>query len=154
MADPVRKLIDLEKKMFIMRKFFAEYFRRTTSSILHDEPDFSFLELKGLSAFIDDQREYTISEISTTIHLPLSNITIIINRLAKKGIVKKKRDLKDKRVIRVFLTEKGKKMRREFMGKRVQEVKDLLGRLSEEDQNDLFNAFETATNIFQKIQYS
>jgi DNA-binding MarR family transcriptional regulator len=74
--------------------------------------------------------------------------------LAKKGIVKKKRDLKDKRVIRVFLTEKGKKMRREFMGKRVQEVKDLLGRLSEEDQNDLFNAFETATNIFQKIQYS
>jgi DNA-binding MarR family transcriptional regulator len=79
---------------------------------------------------------------------------MIINRLAKKGIVKKKRDLKDKRVIRVFPTEKGKKMRREFMGKRVQEVKDLLGRLSEEDQNDLFNAFETATNIFQKIQYS
>jgi hypothetical protein len=49
---------------------------------------------------------------------------------------------------------KARKMRREFMEKRVQEVKDLLGRLSEEDQNNHSNALETATKIFQKIQYS
>lgn len=140
--------------MFAMRKFFAEYFRRTSHVIVDNEPDFSFLELKGLAAFIDDTHEYTISEIGNSLHLPLSNITFIINRLAKKKIVQKHRDLKDRRVVRVSLTNKGRKMRSDFMEKRVQEVTNLLGRLSEKDQADLIHALEKATKIFQKIKYS
>jgi DNA-binding MarR family transcriptional regulator len=139
-----------------MRKFFAEYFRRTivTNNIVDGGPDFTFLELKGLSAFIDDTQSYTISELSKLVHLPLPNITSIINRLAKKGIVKRRQDKKDRRVVRVFLTDKGKRMRYEFMKKRVREVENSLGMLSEKDQKALFSALEKATRIFQKIQYS
>jgi DNA-binding MarR family transcriptional regulator len=142
--------------MLTMRKFFAEYFRRTIvrNNIVDGGPDFTFLELKGLSAFIDDTQSYTISELSKLVHLPLPNITAIINRLAKKGVVKRRRDKKDRRIVRVFLTDKGKKMRLEFMKKRVREVENSLGMLSEKDQRALFNALETATKIFQKIQYS
>jgi len=139
-----------------MRKFFAEYFRRTivSNNIVDGGPDFTFLELKGLSAFIEDTQSYTISELSNLVHLPLPNITSIINRLAKKGIVKRRQDSKDRRIVRVFLTDKGKKMRFEFMKKRVREVENSLGMLSEKDQKALFNALETATGIFQKIKYS
>jgi DNA-binding MarR family transcriptional regulator len=142
--------------MLTMRKFFAEYFRRTivSNNIVDGGPDFTFLELKGLSAFIEDTQSYTISELSNLVHLPLPNITSIINRLAKKGIVKRRQDSKDRRIVRVFLTDKGKKMRFEFMKKRVREVENSLGMLSEKDQKALFNALETATGIFQKIKYS
>lgn len=156
MSDKYKKYTKLESRMLTMRKFFAEYFRRTIvrNNIVDGGPDFTFLELKGLSAFIDDTQSYTISELSKLVHLPLPNITAIINRLAKKGVVKRRRDKKDRRIVRVFLTDKGKKMRLEFMKKRVREVENSLGMLSEKDQRALFNALETATKIFQKIQYS
>ena len=137
--------------MMVMRKFFGEYFRRTTNSIIDKKDDISFLELKGLAAFIDENREYSVSEISNLIHLPLPNITSIINRLEKKKIVKKQRDNKDGRIVRVALTNKGKKLRYGFMQRRVQEVKGLLDRLTVQEQNELLNALETATRIFQKI---
>jgi len=155
-SDKYKKYSLLENRMLTMRKFFAEYFRRTIvkNNIVNGGPDFTFLELKGLSAFIDDTQLYTISELSNLVHLPLPNMTSIINRLAKKGIVRRRRDTRDRRVVRVFLTDKGKKMRYEFMKKRVREVENSLGMLSEKDQKALFSALETATRIFQKIQYS
>ena len=151
MSAAIEKYKNIERKMMVMRKFFGEYFRRTTNNIIDKKDDISFLELKGLAAFIDENREYSVSEISNLIHLPLPNITSIINRLEKKKIVKKQRDNKDGRIVRVALTNKGKKLRYEFMQRRVQEVKGLLDRLTVQEQNELLNALEAATKIFQKI---
>jgi DNA-binding MarR family transcriptional regulator len=151
MSAAIEKYKNIERQMMVMRKFFAEYFRRTTNSIIDKKDDISFLELKGLAAFIDENREYSVSEISNLIHLPLPNITSIINRLEKKKIVKKQRDNKDGRIVRVALTSKGKKLRYGFMQRRVQEVKGLLDRLTVQEQNELLNALEAATRIFQKI---
>ena len=151
MPEAIEKYKNIERQMMAMRKFFAEYFRRTTNSIIDKKDDISFLELKGLAAFIDENREYSVSEISNLIHLPLPNITSIINRLEKKKIVKKQRDSKDGRMVRVGLTNKGKKLRYGFMQRRVQEVRGLLDRLTIEEQNELLNALEAATRIFQKI---
>lgn len=117
--DKLEHYRNLERQMMAMRKFFAEYFRLTTNTIIDKKDDISFLELKGLAAFIDENREYTISEISNLIHLSLLNITSIINRLEKKKIVKKQPDNKDRRMVRVALTKKGKKLRYEFMARRV-----------------------------------
>jgi DNA-binding MarR family transcriptional regulator len=151
MPETIEKYKNIERQMMAMRKFFAEYFRKTTNSIIDKKDDISFLELKGLAAFIDENKEYSVSEISNLIHLPLPNITSIINRLEKKKIVKKQRDSKDGRMVRVGLTNKGKKLRYGFMQRRVQEVKGLLDRLTVEEQNELLNALEAATKIFQKI---
>jgi len=151
MPETIEKYKNIERQMMAMKKFFAEYFRRTTNSIIDKKDDISFLELKGLAAFIDENREYSVSEISNLIHLPLPNITSIINRLEKKKIVKKQRDSKDGRMVRVGLTNKGKKLRYGFMQRRVQEVRGLLDRLTIEEQNELLNALEAATRIFQKI---
>jgi len=151
MSATIEKYKNIERQMMAMRKFFAEYFRRTTNSIIDKKDDISFLELKGLAAFIDENREYTASEISNLIHLPLPNITTIINRLEKKKLVKKQRDGKDGRMVRISLTHKGKKIRYEFMQRRVMEVRNLLEKLTKQEQNDLLNSLETATKLFQKI---
>ena len=154
MMEKYRKYKKLEDKMLIARRFSSEYFRQTiTKNGLDEKTDFTILELKGISAFIEEDREYTMGQLSNNAHLPLSNMTTIINLLSKKGIIRRRRDQKDRRVVRVHLTEKGKKMLHEFMKKRGEELENSLGRLSEEDREDLFNALEKATKIFQKIKY-
>jgi len=155
MLEKYKKYKGLEEQMHIVKGFFSEYFRQTISKNgIDDKVDFTIMELKGISAFIDETKEYTMSELGNNAHLPLSNMTSIIDRLARKGIVRRRRNAKDRRVVRVHLTEKGKKMLHEFMRKRGQELENSLGGLSEKDRKDLFKALEKATKIFQKIQYS
>ena len=154
MPKRYRKYKYLEEQMYIVKGFFSEYFRQTiTKNGIDDKADFTVLELKGISAFLDEDQEYTMGELGSNAHLPLPNMTSIIDRLAKKGIVKRRRDSKDRRIVRVRLTGKGKKMLHEFMKKRGMELENSLGKLSEKDQKDLFNALEKATKIFQKIKY-
>jgi DNA-binding MarR family transcriptional regulator len=154
MPDTYKKYRNLEERMHVMRKFFSEYFRHTISNDgIDDKVDFSILELKGLSAFIDRDKEYTMSELSNNAHLPLPNMTSIINRLLDKGIVERRRDENDRRVVRVQLTDSGKGMLLKYMKKRGQELDNSLGKLSEADRRELFSALETATMIFEKIKY-
>jgi len=154
MPERYKKYKYLDEQMILTRKFFSEYFRHTISKNgFDDKVDFSILELKGLSAFLDDGKEYTMSELSTNAHMPFSNMTSIINRLARKGIVKRRRDQKDRRVVRVQLTDKGRDMLHTFMKKRGEELDNTLGKLSEKDRQELFQSLARATKIFQKIQY-
>jgi DNA-binding MarR family transcriptional regulator len=154
MPERYKKYKALEERMIVMKRFFSEYFRQTISNnAIENGVDFSILELKGLSAFIDHHKEYTMSELSQNAHLPLSNISAIVERLSKKDIAKRCRDTKDRRIVRVHLTSKGKKMLHAFMKKRAEELENSLGSLSEGDRRELFNALEKATEIFQKIKY-
>ena len=155
MPERYNKYKSLDEQMLVMKSFFSEYYRQTfTNNGLEEKVDFTTLELKGISAFIDHTKEYTMSELAQNAHLPLSNISAIINRLARKGIVKRRRDAKDRRVVRAHLTDKGKTMLYDFMRKRGRELENCLGSLSDRDRHDLFKALETATKIFQKISYT
>ena len=69
-----------------------------------------------------------------------------------KGIVKRERDTKDKRVVNVQLTSQGKKLFGRFIKKRVEEFENTLGRLSERDRKELLGALEKASRIFQKLK--
>jgi DNA-binding MarR family transcriptional regulator len=80
-------------------------------------------------------------------------MTSIIERLLKKGIVKKHRDREDRRYVKVRLTDKGRELRDRFMRVRIQEIENSLGKLNKRDQGKLLEALKTATDIFRKIQY-
>ncbi|MCK7467833.1 MAG: MarR family transcriptional regulator [Desulfosudis oleivorans] len=66
--------------------------------------DFSLSELKALSAFVDINAEYTLSELSNNARVPPSNMTPVIKRLEKKNMVKKFRDPGDERYVHICLS--------------------------------------------------
>ena len=137
-----------------MKHFFSSFFRQTISKGGKGENfDFTILELKGISAFLDLNSAYSMSELSRNAHMPLSNISMIIDRLSKKGLTRRQRDTKDRRVVRVSLTEKGKQMLAGFMKRRGAELENSFGMLSSKDQSDLYVALEKATAIIEKINY-
>ncbi len=153
MKKEYTKYRNIENKMLIMGQFFSEYFRKTMIDPGMDKNiDFTILELKGLGAFVDADSEYTMSELSSNAHLPLPNMTSIINRLEEKGIAQRRRDKKDRRVVKVSLTSRGKRLMEKFLETRCAELEKTLGALTERDQKELFKALEKALDILHKIK--
>jgi DNA-binding MarR family transcriptional regulator len=50
----------------------------------------------------------TMSETAATLGITTGTLTVAIDRLVRKGYVERQRDLRDRRVVRIRLTKKGK----------------------------------------------
>ena len=50
----------------------------------------------------------TMSETAATLGITTGTLTVAIDRLVRKGYVERRRDLEDRRVVRIELTKKGK----------------------------------------------
>lgn len=85
----------------------------------------------------------TVSEISSRVHRKISNVTPIVDFLAGEGIVERTSDRKDRRVIRVTLTEKGIKIRGEVMDHHNSFLKGIYASLTEEEMMDFSNIMTT-----------
>jgi len=57
---------------------------------------------------VEEQGPVTASAIAKYIHLSPSTVIGILDRLEAKGLIRRERDLKDRRLVWVSLTEKGK----------------------------------------------
>jgi DNA-binding MarR family transcriptional regulator len=73
------------------------------------------------------------SELATCINRNRANVTRIIDILEKKGIVERKDEPNDRRVHRIFLTEKGKALREPTAQCALQSIEDALKGISKKD---------------------
>lgn len=48
-------------------------------------------------------------ELAAHLHNKAATMTVMLNRMEKNGLVQRQSDLKDQRITRIFLTEKGRK---------------------------------------------
>lgn len=71
---------------------------------------FSDLTIKELHAVdaISMYNHQTVSQVATKLHLTPGTMTAMTDRLIKKGYVERKRNEQDRRVIRLYLTNKGR----------------------------------------------
>jgi len=113
--------------------------------------DFTLSEIKALSAF-RGERDYTMGELSKNAQVTMSSMTEMIDKLEKKGIAERGRDVNDRRVVKVKLTSKGKKLRKEFMQKRFKDMMDIFGKLSEKELNELIASLKRARCILEKVE--
>lgn len=66
-------------------------------------------EVHTLDAIGKDEPR-TVSELASAMMVTVSTMTIAINRLEKKGLVKRERSGDDRRVVRVHLTDRGRSL--------------------------------------------
>ncbi|KRM27732.1 MarR family winged helix-turn-helix transcriptional regulator [Limosilactobacillus panis] len=71
---------------------------------------FSDLTIKDLHAVdaISMYDHQTVSQVAKKLHLTPGTMTAMTDRLIKKGYVERKRDKADRRIIRLYLTNKGR----------------------------------------------
>ncbi len=91
----------------------------------------------------------TLSEISSRISKENSNVTTLVNFLEEKGIVRRVGDRKDRRVVRVELTENGEKIRERAIAEHEEFIEQLYRDLSQANMEDFI---EVMTMMDKKIQ--
>lgn len=96
---------------------------------------FSDLTIKEFHA-IDAITMYdhqTLSQVAKKLHLTPGTMTVMTDRLTKKGYVYRKRDEGDRRVIRLYLTNKGRVLYRAHRAFHNMMVKSFLKGMNEEE---------------------
>ncbi|EKE32148.1 MarR family transcriptional regulator [Salimicrobium jeotgali] len=83
--------------------------------------------------WVSDEMGITIGTISSKMHLAHSTTTDMIDRLEKLGVVERKKDETDRRVVRVYILPEGEKVIREVIDKRRAYLKDLFHEVDEEE---------------------
>ena len=149
----VQQIDKLENQISKVREFFIQFTNRVVSFDAKKlQLDFNLSQLKAMSAFKEDGRDYTMGELSRNIQVTMPSMTEMIDGLEELGVVERWRDPNDRRVVRVKLTEKGKQMRKEFMIKRREELENIFSKLNMEDWEKLIESLERASQILKKIE--
>lgn len=112
----------------------VKFHSKDIEGVTHGEMHVLFCMKKG---FKNEKEGIKVSQLSKKLRVAAPTITQQINALESRGFVKRTMDLKDRRVVRIQLTEKGeeilKKAQKEFHNL-VYELVDYLG----EDDSEKF----------------
>lgn len=142
----------LDTRMFVVKDFIDEFYNKTffqNGKVFNQELTPS--QIKSIFAFEEEDKEYPIGKLGKNAQVKRSAITNMIDCLEKEGIAERVRDNVDRRIVKVRLTGKGRKIRREFVQRRRKEVEKIFSKLSEKDKDSLHHHLEEAYHILQKI---
>ena len=147
------KARDLSEQMLIIKDFIDEFYNKT---VFHGEKglnsDLTPSQIKSFFAFDKDDHAYPIGELGKNARVKSSTMTDMIDRLEKDGIVERIRDDGDRRVVKVRLTDKGKKMKRQLSVKMRQGIEDAFAHLSEGEKKILIDHLKGAYQILKRIE--
>jgi DNA-binding MarR family transcriptional regulator len=93
----------------------------------------------------------TMTELAKTLMMTKPQLTHVVNRLVKLGIVERQPDAMDRRVIHVALTDNGRKTLKDMRQKVKEKIKNRLASLTSEELNQMSTALETLRNIVGKL---
>lgn len=79
----------------------------------------------------------TQSEIAEKLDIRPSSLGELVRKLVENGFVERRQNEKDKRVINVYLTEKGREIEGQFINKRQQSAESWCAGLSEDEKEQL-----------------
>ena len=152
MTEQLDDFHDFEKKIMEVKAFYIEFFKKTL--VMNGKGsglDFTLSEIKALTAFRGD-REYTMGELSRNAQVAMPSMTEMIDKLENNGLAERFRDINDRRVVKVRLTAKGQRLRKEFMQKRFNDLKKMFSKLSHRELDELIDSLKRARHILEKVE--
>jgi DNA-binding MarR family transcriptional regulator len=97
------------------------------------------------------QNNTTMSELANTLMMTKPQLSHLVDSLVSQGIVERRPDEKDRRVINLALTEKGRALLKEMKLKVKENTKKRLASLTTEELSQMSTALETLRNIVIKL---
>ncbi len=144
---------DLNSQLMVVKDFIDEFYNKTVfQSGGSLNSDLTPSQIKSLFAFKNDNELYPIGELGRNARVKSSTMTDMIDRLEKDGIAERIRDDGDRRVVKVCLTDKGKKIKRQFSVKMRQGIEEAFAHLSEDEKKILLDHLKGAYQILKRIE--
>lgn len=98
---------------------------------------------------VEKHEPLTASAIAGHIHLSPSTVIGILDRLETKGLIRRHRDLKDRRLVHVSLTEKGKVLASNAPSPLQDTLADAMGKLPETELVVIAESLERIVGLMQ-----
>ena len=98
---------------------------------------------------LTNEENVTSSQLAKLFNVKPSAITAMIDRMYKNDLVLRNRDEKDRRVVYIELSEKGKEIKRRAEKKRMEIMQKYYGQLEEDELVALIETIEKLTRIIQ-----
>ena len=106
--------------------------------------EFHILESIGLEG------KRTMSETAYLAGVTIGTLTTSMNRLIRKGVVERKRDLNDRRVVLVSLTERGRKAYLHHEAFHQEMTDSIMGELKPEEDEVLMQSLQSIQDFFSR----
>lgn len=111
--------------------------------------DLTSKELHAIDA-ISMYDHQTVSQVAKKLHLTPGTMTAMTDRLIRKGYVIRKRDEKDRRIIRLYLTDKGRVLYRAHRAFHNMMVKSFLKDMSPEELRVIHKAIKNLEDFLDE----
>ena len=138
---------DYEAMMFKNIDAFKDIF-------FNNKLSYGFLEYSKnevMALFLIYRRDnVNVSEVAEYINAPLNTATGVINRLEKKKIVERRRDTEDKRVVKIYLTDEGRKQIKEQVDCICEYIKRIYLSLDTDEINTLAKVMKKIFTILKE----
>ncbi len=109
----------------------------------------SVLQIQAL-CFLKQKENAQMSEIAEYFRIELPSATSLLNKLHQMELVERQADPKDRRLVRINLTDQGKSLLKQVMDERSKKVAKMLSYLSGEDKKQLFRILRTLSVELEK----
>lgn len=129
-------IIELEKELRHLCTMIKQKGREILTDFEITPPQFMALQYLIL------EENLTIGELSNKMFLACSTITDLVDRMEKNDLVKRKRDEKDRRVVRIQVLEKGHEIINEVLHVRRNYLADLLKDLNSQQKDFILKGVE------------
>lgn len=117
----------MEKDLRYIAAIIKQQGRKILSNYTITPPQFVALQ------WLFEHGDMTIGDLSNKMYLAFSTTTDLVDRMEKNELVKRVRDEKDRRVVRIHLLEEGGRVIQEVIDKRRDYLEDVVKNFSDEE---------------------
>ena len=138
------QLLDLAQRYMrlgpkLIHPEYVMQFRKKMASLKnssYDAQDHAFL-LRIFALLSQNQEAITMSELSSTLNVPLSTATRIVDGLVKNDLAERVQDPKDRRIVRVGMSRNGRELYEMGLTYNKQRISKLLKDFTAKEQEQL-----------------
>lgn len=113
--------------------------------------DLTSSQIKVMASFAE-QPGFTMTELSRVHNVSISTMTSMVDRLIQNGLLERRRDERDRRIVRVSMTAKGRQLVKHVMKVRRHELEKFLQELSTGEVTRFVEAIETVAEYMTKAK--
>lgn len=148
------ELAEIEMHLIEVRNLFTDMFQ---NMVMSSKGAMGFpvtnSQLKAMAAFHEDRR-YSMGELCKIAQVKMPSMTEVVDRLAAEGFVERVRDTGDRRVVKVQLTENGRKAHAGILKTRERELLNVFGLLDDNKRACLLKSLRVVSSILKDLQHA
>ena len=146
-ANAICVIVNIKNNLEDELTLLQQYYNETRSSEMPTSipDDITFFNSSGA---LYRTTNLTMGELSKSIAAPMSSTTRMVNWLVDNGYAVRLSDPDDRRIVRVTLTEEGRKLHEYIESHIIQRVKETVQILTQEEQAVVLAVFDKLARVF------